>query len=73
MEILIKSRDFASTNKVYDDGNKNILLKLNYLIATVSAEHNIAKKEGKKAKEYCIDNYFENKLFDLDEMNQLSI
>lgn len=73
MEILIKSRDFASTNKVYDDGNKNILLKLNYLIATVSAEHNIAKKEGKKSKEYCIDNYFENKLFDLDEMNQLSI
>ncbi len=73
MEILIESRDFAATNKVYDDGNKSILLKLNYLIASLSAEHSIVKKEGKKAKQYCIENYFENKLFTLEEMNQLSI
>lgn len=73
MEILIKSRDYAATNKVYDDGNKSILLKLNYLIASLSAEHNIAKKEGKKAKQYCLENYFQNKLFTLEEMNQLSI
>jgi predicted alpha/beta superfamily hydrolase len=73
LEILIKSRDFAATNKVYDDGNKGTLLKLNYLIATLSAEHNISKEEGKKAKQYCIDNYFKNKLFDLDEMKRLSI
>lgn len=73
MEILIKSRDFAATNKVYDDGNKGTLLKLNYLIATLSAEHNLSKEEGKKAKQYCIDNYYQNKLFDLDEMKQLSI
>ena len=73
MEILIKSRDFAATNKVYDDGNKGTLLKLHYLVAALSAEHNLSKEEGKKAKQYCIDNYYQNKLFDLDEMKQLSI
>lgn len=73
LEILIKSRDFAATDKVYDDGNKGILLKLHYLIATLSAEYNLSKEEGKKAKQYCIDNYYQNKLFDLDEMKQLSI
>ncbi|MCS5491797.1 alpha/beta hydrolase-fold protein [Algoriphagus limi] len=73
MEILIQSRDFAASNKVYDDGNKEILLKLHYLIATLSAEHNISKEEGEKAKQYCIDNYYQNKLFKLEEMKQLSI
>lgn len=73
MEILIKSRDFAATNKVYDDENKGILLKLHYLIATLSAEYNLSKEEGKKAKQYCINNYFKNKLFTLEEMKQLSI
>lgn len=73
IEILIKSRDFAATNKVYDGGNKGTLLKLHYLIATISAQHNISKKEGKKAKQYCIDNYLKNKLYKLGEIKQLNI
>jgi hypothetical protein len=73
MDILIQSRDFAANNRIYDGGNKGTLLKLNYLIAKVSAEHNIAKKEGKQARQYCIENYYENTLFDLEEMKQLSI
>lgn len=73
MEILIQSRDFAASNKVYDDGNKEILLKLHYLIATFSAEYNLSKEEGEKAKQYCIDNYYQNRLFDLEEMKRLSI
>ncbi|UAM97778.1 hypothetical protein K8354_16005 [Polaribacter litorisediminis] len=71
--LLIKSRDYATKNTIWEKGNKTTLLKLNFLIATLSAEHNIFKKEGKKAKQYCIDKYFKNKLFDLDEMKQLSI
>ncbi|WP_431157816.1 alpha/beta hydrolase-fold protein [Winogradskyella poriferorum] len=73
MEVLIKSRDYASTHKIYEGGNKGTLLKLHYLIASLSAEHNMAKEEGEKAKQYCIDNYFKNKLYTLEEMKQLSI
>jgi predicted alpha/beta superfamily hydrolase len=71
--LLIKSRDYATKNTIWEKGNKNTLLKLNFLIATLSAEQNIATEEGKKARQYCIDNYLKNKLFNLDEMKQLSI
>lgn len=73
MEILLKSKNFATTHEIYSNGNKKILLKLNYLIAKLSSEQKIDKREGRKAKKYCIDNYYKNKLFILEEINQIKI
>ena len=73
LELLIKSKDFASKNTIWEPGNKPTLLKLNYLIATLSSEHNIFKKEGKIAKLYCLNNYYKNKLFELEEIKTLRI
>lgn len=73
MDVLVKSRTFASNHKIYTNGNTYTLLKLNYLIAKLSAEHNIDRRIGRKAKQYCVDNYLKNRLFKLSEIKQLKI
>lgn len=75
MTILLQSKDYVleHTEQLGKRYGKYKLLQINYEIARLSSEHSILKREGKKAKQYCIDNYFKNKLFNLDEIKQLSI
>lgn len=69
MVLLIKSRDKLINNpQLLGKGSKSLLLSLNYEIAKLSAEHNLAKKEGKKALIYCKDNYKKNKFFTEEEL-----
>ena len=70
--ILINTRDALLDYKdLYPKSYKSRLLKLNYQIAKLSAEHKIAKKEGKKALTYCKDNFEKNKFFTEEELKAL--
>ena len=72
MELLLGTRDYLnSENELSAKSVKNNLLFINYQIAKLADEQNINKKDGKKAKQYCEDNYKENKYFTQNELNTL--
>lgn len=64
MPFLIQSRETV--------GEKEQLF-INYHIARFSLENQIAVEEGKKALEYCITNYHQNRLFSKEDLNALEV
>jgi len=44
---------------------------MNYRIAKISLEEQVAVKKGKKALDFCKANYRENKLFTRDDLTKL--
>lgn len=46
-------------------------LEFNYFIAKVALENNIQKSKAKKKIKYCEQNYYDNKYFDKEDLDQL--
>lgn len=72
MDILTISRDKLSSDpQLLATSNKSLLLNLNYEIAKLSNEHSIDMEEGKRALEYCKNNYKKNKKFSPSDLEAL--
>lgn len=72
MNLLINSKDYLDkSNDLSAKSVKYNLLFVNYHIARLSNEHNMNRKEGKKAKNYCKDNYKKNSIFSTEELEAL--
>ncbi|WP_299522354.1 alpha/beta hydrolase-fold protein [Winogradskyella sp.] len=72
MELLIKSKDLLYNNPEFlSKSQKVILLALNFEIAKLFNEQNINRKAGKKALNYCKENFVKNSYFTLEELEEL--
>ncbi len=73
LQLLLKSKTYLNgTSSLSKKRVANYLLFINYEITKLSAIQKIAKKEGKKAKKFCLDNYQKNKWFTLKEIEKVS-
>lgn len=65
LEAMKFADDFKQKNPQY-------LLYFNYTIAKICAEKKVEKSKGKKAIQYCIDNYKANGLFTIEDARNLN-
>ncbi|SIO02142.1 alpha/beta hydrolase-fold protein [Algoriphagus halophilus] len=72
MNLLLDTKFYLnSDNELTPKSVESNLLYINYQIAKLASEHDINRKEGKKALAYCKDNYRENRIFTVEELEGL--
>lgn len=72
MNLLLDSKQYLkSENDLSEKTVLAYLLFMNYEIAKLSEEQHLNKREGKMAKQYCEENYVENRYFTLEELKAL--